>query len=140
MRKQKNSSLKSAQQGVVLIEALIAILIFSFGVLGIVGLQAAMVKNTSESKYRADASNIAQQSIGQMWSDPNNLPTTTNPCFATPYLTAASAPAPIPELPNGTLSITQPFACQSQYIFTITWQAPGEDQHTLITTARIDGA
>ena len=35
--------IKSAQHGIILIEAMIAILIFSIGVLGIVGLQAAML-------------------------------------------------------------------------------------------------
>ena len=36
------------QNGIALLEALIAILIFSFGVLGIVGLQGAMVKGTTQ--------------------------------------------------------------------------------------------
>ena len=63
---------KSAQQGVVLLEALIAMLIFSMGVLALVGLQAAMIKNTSDSKYRAEASFIAQQRIGMIWADPAN--------------------------------------------------------------------
>ena len=60
-----NVQRKSTQQGVVLLEAMIAILIFSVGVLAIVGLQAAMIKNTSESKYRADASYIAQHQLYQ---------------------------------------------------------------------------
>ena len=46
----------AAQQGVVLLESLIAILIFSMGILALVGLQAAMISNTSNAKYRADAS------------------------------------------------------------------------------------
>src|SRR3989338_2895143 len=74
MHKQISSPLESAQQGVVLVEAMIAILIFSMGVLAVVGLQAAMIKNTADSKFRADASYIAQQRIGLMWSDPDNLP------------------------------------------------------------------
>lgn len=63
MRKQCNS-----QQGSVLLEALIAILIFSFGILAIVGLQAYSVKSTTEAKYRVDASLLADQLFGQMWS------------------------------------------------------------------------
>lgn len=62
-------SRKSAQKGVVIIEAMIAILIFSVGVLGIVGMQANMIKNTSDSNYRAEANYIAQQTVGTMWSD-----------------------------------------------------------------------
>ncbi len=56
-----------------LIEALVAVLIFAFGVLGIVGLQAAMTKAQTQSKSRADASLLAQQVIGSMWTDTPNL-------------------------------------------------------------------
>ena len=64
-----------AQKGVVLIEAMIAILLFSIGVLAIVGLQAAMIKNADDSKYRAEAGYIAQKRIAQMWADPANVAT-----------------------------------------------------------------
>lgn len=118
---------QSSQKGVVIIEAMIAILIFSVGVLGIVGMQANMVKNTSESKYRADASYIAQQQIGFLWVDPSNLPadgSTTN--------------SNIPDqLPNGTLSIQR---TGDQYTVTVGWQLPGESAHSYTTKATISGA
>ncbi len=60
---------QSGQQGVILIEVMIAILIFSIGVLALVGLQATMIKNTAEAKYRSEASYIAQSRIGQIWAD-----------------------------------------------------------------------
>ena len=50
-----------------LLEALIAILIFSMGILAIVGMQAAAVQASSDAKYRSDASMVANQLIGQMW-------------------------------------------------------------------------
>lgn len=55
------------QQGSMLLEALIAILIFSMGIIAIVGLQAASIRLSSDAKYRADASLLAEQLIGQMW-------------------------------------------------------------------------
>ncbi len=55
------------QQGSMLLEALIAILIFSVGVIAMIGLQAASVKLSSDAKYRSDASMLANQVIGQMW-------------------------------------------------------------------------
>ena len=58
-----HQSVRKSQQGVVLIEAMIAILLFSLGVLAIVGLQAAMIKNVDDSKYRTEASYIAQKRI-----------------------------------------------------------------------------
>jgi type IV pilus assembly protein PilV len=115
-----------SQQGVVLLESLIAILIFSLGVLGIVGLQAAMIKNTTDAKFRSEASYIAQQTIGQMWADPLTLPADLD------AVVDISS-----QLPNGTRLVTQPVL--GQFVVTVTWQQPGQDQHNFTTTASISG-
>ncbi len=115
-----------SQQGVVLLESLIAILIFSLGVLGIVGLQAAMIKNTTDAKFRSEASYIAQQKIGQMWADPLTLPADLD------AVVDISS-----QLPNGTRLVTQPVL--GQFVVTVTWQQPGQDQHNFTTTASISG-
>jgi len=74
---------RSAQQGSVVLEALISILIFSIGILAIVGLQAASIKNVAAAKYRTDASLLANQVIGQMWvSDKSNAALVAN--FSSP--------------------------------------------------------
>src|SRR4051812_50179651 len=86
-----------SQQGVILIEVLVAILIFSVGVLAIVGLQANMIQNTADAKYRSEASYIAQVRIGQMWADPANLST---------YLEANTDISAV--LPGGTSTGNQP--------------------------------
>lgn len=77
----------SAQRGSVLLEAFIAILLFSGGILGLMGLQAVSMKNAADAKYRAEASYLANQIIGQMWAaDPATLatyahnPTTNGAC------------------------------------------------------------
>jgi type IV pilus assembly protein PilV len=62
------------QGGVILIEALIGILIFSIGILALIGMQAAAMKNTTDAKYRSEAAFLANQIIGQMWADRTNLP------------------------------------------------------------------
>ncbi len=56
-----------SQRGSVLLEALISILIFSVGILGIVGLQASSIKMSSDAKYRSDASLLANEYLGSMW-------------------------------------------------------------------------
>ena len=56
-----------SQSGVMLIEALLAILIFSIGVLGLVSLQAAANKASTQAKYRTEASLLANDLIGRMW-------------------------------------------------------------------------
>jgi type IV pilus assembly protein PilV len=117
---------KSAQQGVILIEVMVAILIFSVGVLALVGLQASMIKNTAESKYRSEASYIAQSRIARIWADAANAAT---------YVEAST---PITNLlPNGTRTTTQPVT--GQFTVTVTWQAPGETQHQFSTTAMVTG-
>lgn len=56
-------------RGIALIEALVGIMIFAFGVLGVIGLQATMTKAQTASKFRADASNLGNELVGLMWSD-----------------------------------------------------------------------
>jgi type IV pilus assembly protein PilV len=58
---------------VLLLEALIAILLFSFGILAVVGLQAGAIKNVTQGKYRTDAAFLNAQIIGQMWGNRNNV-------------------------------------------------------------------
>jgi type IV pilus assembly protein PilV len=56
-------------RGVVLLDALVAIVIFSIGILGLVNLLASAVSLTTDANYRLDAAMIADQVIGQMWGD-----------------------------------------------------------------------
>ena len=57
--------LRKHQSGVMLLEALIAILIFSLGVLGVVGMQASAIAASRDAKYRTDAALLANEIIGQ---------------------------------------------------------------------------
>ena len=64
-----------AQQGVMLLEALIAILIFSVGILAIVGMQASAMQDLGEAKYRTQAAFMANRVIAQMWGAVGTDPT-----------------------------------------------------------------
>ena len=120
---------QSSQKGVVLLEALIAILIFSMGILAVAGLQAAMVKNTSDAKYRADAAFIAQQALGRMWADPTNL-----------SVLEAQLDGDISSLlPNGTRTVSLPVVGNGEVKVEIKWRLPGQDEHNFTTYARITG-
>jgi len=63
------------QRGFSLIEGLVAILIFSLGVLALVGLQANSIQQSTAAKYRSDATMLTNQLIGQMWTS-NRTPAT----------------------------------------------------------------
>lgn len=54
------------QSGVVLLEALIAIFIFSVGILGLVGALSASVTNASEAQYRTEAAFLADALIAEL--------------------------------------------------------------------------
>lgn len=56
------------QSGVALLEALVSILIFSLGILALVGLQSTMIRTSIDAKHRADAATLANQMIGAMWA------------------------------------------------------------------------
>ncbi len=120
----------SSQQGVALLEALVAILLFSMGVLALVGLQGAMMKNTEDAKYRSEASYIAQQTLGKIWAAPND-----------PGAFATATPSNISTLlPNGTQMVSVNTTAEVSVVtVTITWQQPGKEQHQFSTTANIAG-
>jgi len=73
MRSRTHSSMGALQRGVMLIEALVAIMIFSIGILAVVGMQGVAIKDVTAAKYRSEAAYLAQQLISQMWTDNGNI-------------------------------------------------------------------
>jgi type IV pilus assembly protein PilV len=69
----EHPKLPREQAGVMLLEALIAILIFSLGILSLVALQATAIQLTGDAKYRTDATLLANRLIGQMWVSDGDL-------------------------------------------------------------------
>jgi type IV pilus assembly protein PilV len=57
-----------------LLESLIAILLFSLGILALIGLQARSINFAGQAKYRASAALLADELVGMMWSDRANVP------------------------------------------------------------------
>ncbi len=82
------------QHGVFLLEALIAILIFAFGILGIVAMGASAINAQSDAQYRSEAASYASELVGQMWMavDRTNATTFTNSLNAFSHM-ATGAPA-----------------------------------------------
>jgi len=73
MKKHSRHATGKLQSGVMLLEALIGILIFSLGILALVGMQATAVRATSDARDRTEASNLATQIVGEMWLNRANL-------------------------------------------------------------------
>ena len=67
---------RASQQGSFMLESLIAILIISFGILGMVGLQAQSMRQVNDAQYRAEAAYYASSVAARMWTyDPASVET-----------------------------------------------------------------
>lgn len=118
LSRQKHSVARRLQQGSVLIESMVALVIFSMGVLALVGLQSAMIKNSSDNRYRAEAQLIAQTHIANMMAYGGD---------AANYITQVDRDKISTQLPNGTLT----FSALTNTMVTVTvgWQVPGGSRH-----------
>lgn len=141
------------QRGVAMLEVLIAILVFSFGILGLLGLEANAVRVVLASKNRADASNLVGQMVGQMWADRANLAAyahnATNGAAACAPTGAASTNANVISwlsqvavaMPGATAA-TQQISVGAGNVVTVTvcWKLPQESvTHNFSETAQING-
>lgn len=130
---------RAPQRGVMLIEVLASILIFSLGILALVGLQARMTTMQSESKYRADASYLANEAIGLMWSDLTHL-TSYNDLSCASYVRCKDWQDKVAaSLPNGTARVVINGSSQMVTV-TLTWRHASDDQRTYSTRTRIASA
>ncbi|WP_372527570.1 pilus assembly protein PilV [Piscinibacter sp.] len=120
--------------GFVLIEALVALLIFAFGVLGLVGLQVAMTKAQTSSKFRADAAFLASELIGTMWTDVPHIDSyASTGCSA--YARCNSWTTKVASvLPSGTSAVT---VVSGVVTISITWAQSGEATNKYTTTLAI---
>lgn len=62
----KRYCMPDRQNGFSLLEALVAMVIFSLGVLGLIGLQAEAVRSSTDAKFRADAAFLADSIIAEI--------------------------------------------------------------------------
>lgn len=136
---QRNAFGRAANaRGWAVLDGLIAIVIFSIGILGMVALQAVAVKLTTDAKYRTDAAMLADRVIAQMWgANPAALSTNfagANGSGGSAYLQWAKAVAD--GLPG--VSTNQPsIAINNNNLVTVTvnWLAPNDKSPTNPTPA-----
>lgn len=150
-------ALAAPQAGSVLLEALFGILIFSMGILALVGLQAASIKQVGSSKYRTDASLLAEQLVGQMWIG-DRSPTSLSARFSSPsgadfitWQTAVAAVLPgtsvypptvtIASVAGGAALTSLAYATHSQVTITVRWKpasdAASDPAHNYTLVAQI---
>ncbi len=119
---------RSHQQGIVILEALISILLFSIGILAIIALQANSIKETADAKYRTDASLLANQVIGKMWvADKANLAANFNSPNGSNYADWKNSVAALPGV-SGVAANAPTITVGAGRAVTVTvfWQSPNE--------------
>ncbi len=67
--------LPAIQVGSVLLESLIAVLIFFVGLIALVGISSQAIDLVGESKSRSDASYLADELIGELWTNTASIGT-----------------------------------------------------------------
>lgn len=126
-----------SQNGSSLIEALVAVMIFSFGVLGLAGLQGVMLRNQTDAKYRTDAAFMANEVMGLAWTDRANLTLYgTTPTAVCGHPKCADWVAKVGRgLPGGKATVLYT-ASSGDFVVTVAWTMP-DGAHQYVTNAII---
>ena len=141
MTRTRSSSARGAQRGFSLIEGLVSILIFSFGVLALVGLQANSIQQSNNAKYRSDASMLANALLGRMWvTDRSNAALqnfVTGGAAYTSWLTDVQTALPLAAANAPAVSVD----ADNVVTVNIYWKAPNEAaanaQHAFTAVAQV---
>ena len=134
----------AGQRGSYLLESLIAILIFAFGILGLIGLLGSSLRVTNDARYRSEAGNLANAMIAEMWTT-SGTPAQLDLDYVSPgtklaaWQTKAAALLPIPAANPITVTLTPGLSPESRtVVVTVFWQMPGESElHQHLMSAQI---
>lgn len=133
---------RAAQSGGSLLEGLLAILIFSIGMLSLLMLLSASLVETGNARYRSEASMLASDLIAQMWTGDRSLAELrerfTKPASADYQRWLATVHARLPGTSGTTNLPTISIDDQRKVKIQMFWQAPGDGKvHQLLTLATI---
>ena len=122
----------NAQRGALVLEALTAVAVFSFGVLGTLALHAQAMRAIDDARYRTEAVNLAQTLIATMWaSDAATLASRYSGAGGEGYAAFARLARRLPgtELPGNAPIVSVdagPSAASRRVKVTLRWQMPAE--------------
>jgi type IV pilus assembly protein PilV len=113
---------RRAQRGVALIEALMSILIFSIGVLGLMGLEARAINFSVDAEDRNRAALFASEVASTLWLSGSGNVGNAITANSTAWNTSVADPTKT-GLPNGGITVVQIGTTNAADI-TITWRSP----------------
>jgi type IV pilus assembly protein PilV len=109
-----------AIQGFTLIEVLISILVFSFGLLGAAAMQAMAVQTATQNGDRSRAAMLANEMVSTLWAGQSSTPASGD---LAAWKAKVATPA-VSGLPGGTGSVVPCSGIAGCAVITITWKAP----------------
>lgn len=135
-------TLPAYQSGGSLLEGLLAIVLFSVGLMSLLMLLSASLIETGNARYRSEASLLTSDLIAQMWTGERSLTELrarfTNPESDDYQNWLATVHSRLPGSSGTTNLPTISIDDQRQVKILIRWQAPGDGKtHQLLTLATI---
>jgi type IV pilus assembly protein PilV len=124
---------RKCQHGVALFEALVSILIFSFGLIGLLGLEARAINFSADAEDRNRAALFANEVASEMWLAGT---VTVSAATLTNWQTSVADPTHT-GLPNGSVSIIAVAGSTNSADIKVTWKAPSRastDAASVLTT------
>ena len=136
-------SLPARQAGSYLLEALIAMLIFAFGVLGLIGLLGSSIRVTNDARYRSEAANLAERDDRRHVDDDGRTDghaVRRRRHEAQGVAGEGRGPAAVGrgQSADGRPDAARPVVRKPDVVVTVFWQMPGETElHQHLMTAQI---
>ena len=131
----------SRTAGSALIESLLALVVFSVGLLSLLMLLTSALKQSDNARYRSEASLLASDLIGQMWSGDRTLQSLRQRFDLASGAYQRWLVRVQSTLPGVTTDHNQPelLIDDSRNItLTLRWQAPSDtEQHQLVVVTRL---
>jgi type IV pilus assembly protein PilV len=129
IRTSQHGPLARNQHGIALMECLMAMLIFSVGLLGLLGLEARVMNISTNSENRNRAAMIAGEVANQMWL--NNSVVAAGPVLAAG---ANAGDQTKGGLPGGVVTIAAVGATTNAADITVTWLEKSDANQSQLTT------
>ncbi|MBW8758115.1 MAG: prepilin-type N-terminal cleavage/methylation domain-containing protein [Burkholderiales bacterium] len=111
---------RRSTRGFTLIEVLISILVFSFGLLGAAAMQAVAVQAATQNGDRSRAGLLANEMVSTLWAAQSSTPV---PGDLAAWRAKVATPA-VSGLPNGSGTVAACAGVANCAVITITWKAP----------------
>ena len=127
------SSARASQSGVALIEVLVSVLLFSLGILGLIGLQTRAISLSIDAEDRNRAALIANDIAAAMWT---TRTVAIDPRAGEPSWNDRASNPQTGGLPDGEVEIESDTTTNTADIL-ITWRAPqrpSTEQRSRLTT------